>query len=75
MSLFALHQISKFALYYVLAMGHIIGIEKVCAASLMNKHVAIFASEKKLVYEIIATRLSIDKGHFVFVFLFQYASC
>ena len=51
----------------VIATGNIVGTDKVRAASRMNKRVVIFASETKLVHEIVSTGLSTDDGHFVLV--------
>ncbi len=51
----------------VIATGHVVGTDKVRAASRMNKCVVIFVSETELVHEIVSTGLSTDDGHFVLV--------
>ena len=50
----------------VIATGNIVGIDKVCAASRMNKRVVIYVSKTELVHEIVSTGLSTD-SHFVLI--------
>ncbi len=53
--------------HIVIAIGNIIGTEKIRAASRMNKRIVVFLAEESFVHEVVAAGLSTDNGHFVLV--------
>ena len=53
--------------HVVIAIGNIIGMDKICAASQMNKRVVVFIAEESLVHEIVVAGLSTDSGRFILV--------
>ena len=52
----------------VLAIGNIIGFDKVRTASRMNKRVIVFVSDEEHVTLIVQQGLSLDSGHFVMTY-------
>ena len=49
----------------VTAIGNMVGFEKVCAASRMNKRVVVFISDDQLVHDIVSTGISTENGYFI----------
>jgi len=49
----------------VLAVGDVIGIEHVRAASRMNQKVVVFVSDVRLVHDVVSSGLTTHSGHFV----------
>ena len=53
--------------HVVIAIGNMVGMDKIHAASGMNNRVVVFVSEESLVHEIVAAGLSTNNGQYIIV--------